>query len=137
MVIEWNDNLCIGYLEIDVQHRLLFDKFNSFLAAYEANGSSEEALRLFWFLEAYALTHFRDEEKLMLQIGFPDYISHCAKHQAFMGQVEALKERIRVDGLTKDLVSTMTTFITSWLVEHISTADRAISTFAGNSPFRV
>lgn len=134
MSVEWQESLSIGVLEVDIQHRLLFDKFNSFLTAHQANTESGEGLfRLFWFLEAYAMTHFKDEEKLMQQVGFPDYLRHRELHQAFAAEIGRLKERLQKEGATQSLVSTMTTFITGWLVNHISTMDRAIGQFVNKS----
>ena len=133
MQVEWKDDLNIGVLEIDIQHKLLFDKFNGFLSAYNAKKDTDETLRMFWFLEAYAITHFKEEEKLMQQIFFPDYLAHRNKRQAFIDQINKLKERLKVEGLTQSLVSSMTGFITSWLIEHISTMDRAIGDFVNRS----
>ena len=133
MQVEWKDELNIGVLEIDVQHKLLFEKFNGFLNAYDSQKDTEEVLRLFWFLEAYAVTHFRDEEKVMQQIFFPDYIVHKKKHQEFIDRIDDLKERLKTEGLTQSIVSNMTAFITAWLIEHISTMDRSIGEFANRS----
>ncbi|BCG48123.1 Hemerythrin domain protein [Citrifermentans bremense] len=137
MAIEWQDNLSIGVLEIDIQHKLLFDKFNSFLDAYQSDGNTEGTLRMFWFLEAYAVTHFKEEEKLMQQLAFPAFHAHRQKHGAFIENVNQLKERLKVEGLSQALVTTMTNFITSWLVQHISTEDRAIGTFVNKNAGRV
>ncbi|GAW65536.1 hemerythrin [Geoanaerobacter pelophilus] len=137
MAIEWQDNLSIGVLEIDIQHKLLFDKFNSFLDAYQSDGNTEGTLRMFWFLEAYAVTHFKEEEKLMQQLAFPTFHSHRQKHEAFIENVNQLKERLKVEGLSQALVTTLTSFITSWLVQHISTEDRAIGTFVNQKAGRV
>lgn len=132
-MVDWNDNLLIGVLEVDVQHKLLFDKFNGFLNAYQAKKDQDEIMRMFWFLEAYAVTHFNEEEKLMQQVGFPDYLAHRDKHQAFIEQVNELKERIKVEGFSGGIVSSMTGFITNWLINHISTADRAIGQFINST----
>lgn len=133
MLVQWRDDLCIGMLEVDVQHKLLFDKFNAFVEAYQSNQSTDEIMRMFWFLEAYAVTHFKDEEKLMQQVRFPDYETHQARHLAFIDQINALKERLKTEGLTQNLVSTMTGFITNWLIDHISTMDRAIGRFVNTT----
>jgi hemerythrin len=137
VAIEWQDNLSIGVLEIDIQHKLLFDKFNTFLNAYQSDGNTEGTLRMFWFLEAYAVTHFKEEEKLMQQVAFPAFPAHRQKHQAFIENVNQLKERLRVEGLSQALVTNLTSFITSWLVQHISTEDRAIGAFVNQSAGRV
>ena len=129
MKIEWHEYLAVGVAEIDRQHRQLFDKFNSFLTACDADQGDEEVSRLFWFLTAYVATHFADEERLQKEIGFPDYLAHREQHQAFTGKVVELKERLAGEGPTGEFFSTVTLFMTGWLIEHISGMDRAIGRF--------
>ena len=128
-VIEWQDELSVGVLEIDIQHKLLFQKFNAFIAAYQTEPESEGLYRLFWFLEAYAVTHFTEEEKQMQRVGYPDYLKHRACHLAFAGEIGRLKERLRVEGATQSVIYTIKSFISGWLVDHISTVDREIGRF--------
>lgn len=133
MLVQWNENLGIGVLEIDIQHKLLFDKFNAFVEAYQSRQSTDEIMRMFWFLEAYAITHFKEEERLMQQIRFPNFHPHHEQHLAFINEISRLKERLKTEGVTDDLAATMASFITKWLIEHISTMDRAIGRFV-NQP---
>jgi len=128
-LVEWQENLSIGVLEIDIQHKLLFEKFNSFLQACQSEAEGDTVHRLFWFLEAYAVTHFNNEEKLMQELGYPDFVAHRKQHQEFAGEVGRIKERLKNEGATQSLVSSMTMFISSWLVQHISNMDRAIGHF--------
>jgi hemerythrin len=130
MKVEWGEYLSVGSPEIDDQHKLLFDKFNALLAACENGSSAEEVNRLFTFLATYVVTHFSDEERLMLRIGFPDLPKHREMHQDFIRQVDALKERLVDEGPTRSLVSSLTLTINGWLIEHISRMDRAIGRFA-------
>ena len=129
MKIEWPEYLSVGVAEIDHQHRQLFAKFNEFLAACEAGEGTEEVGRLFWFLGAYAATHFADEERLQKRIGFPDYPKHREQHLAFARQAAGLKERLANERPTRELISTVTLTMTGWLIEHISGMDRAIGRF--------
>jgi hemerythrin len=129
MLIEWQDSLCIGVLEIDLQHKLLFEKFNAFLAACEAHTEADGIYRLFWFLEAYTLTHFAEEEKLMQQVAYPDVKKHKAQHEGFTAKLADLKQRLRAEGPTDSLVAHMGDFIGGWLVGHICSMDRALAAF--------
>ena len=129
MKIEWNEYLSVGVAEIDNQHKQLFDKFNAFLAACDADKGSEEVSRLFWFLDAYIATHFADEENLQKRIGFPDYPKHREQHQEFTRKLAELKERLQTEGPSRSLVSTATLTMTGWLIEHINRMDRAIGLF--------
>lgn len=128
-MVEWQDSLSVGVLEVDIQHKLLFEKFNAFLAACEAQTETDGIYRLFWFLEAYAITHFTEEEKLMQRVGYPDLVAHREKHREFAAEVGGLKERLKSEGPTPTLVSTITSFVSSWLFNHISHADRAIGRY--------
>jgi len=125
-VIEWQDCLSVGVLEIDIQHKLLFERFNSFLQACQSEADHDKVHRLFWFLEAYAVTHFSEEEKLMQESGFPDLPRHRKQHEEFAAEIARVKERLRSEGPSPTLVSGLTTFISDWLVRHISQMDRAI-----------
>lgn len=129
MKVEWGEYLSVGVAEIDSQHRLLFDKFNAFLAAREKGLSAEEVNRLFSFLGTYVITHFSDEERLMQRLGFPDLQRHREAHQEFARRVAALKERLEKEGPTQSLVTTSSLFINGWLIEHIARMDRAIGRF--------
>lgn len=125
-MIEWQDCLSVGVLEIDIQHKLLFERFNSFLQACQSEADQDKVHRLFWFLEAYAVTHFTEEEKLMQASGFPDLAMHRKQHQEFAAEIARIKERLRLEGPSPTLVSSLTGFISDWLSRHISQMDRAI-----------
>lgn len=129
MRIEWQEYLAVGVAEIDHQHKRLFDKFNALLAACEEDRGAEELNRLFWFLDAYVATHFKDEERLMQRLAFPDYTRHREQHLVFTRQIAALKERLKHEGTTPGLISTVSLTMTGWLIEHISGMDRAIGRF--------
>jgi hemerythrin len=126
---EWDENLSIGVLEIDIQHKLLFEKYNAFLAACHAEMEADAIYRLLWFVEAYALTHFREEEDLMQRIGYPDYQIHREQHLKFCEDLGKLKESLRNDGPTQNIMLNMSAFISRWLIDHISNMDMAIGRF--------
>ena len=128
-MVQWQENLCIGILEIDIQHKLLFEKFGGFLQACQLQADSDTVHRLFWFLEAYAVSHFNDEEKLMQGIAYPDYLPHRKQHLGFVDEIARIKTRLRDEGPTQGLVAGMTLFIGNWLIQHISNMDRAIGRF--------
>jgi hemerythrin len=133
-VIEWQPSLSVGVLEIDIQHKLLFERFNNFVQACESQADQETVHRLFWFLEAYAVTHFAEEEKLMQQVGYPEYPRHRQQHETFVAEVAKVKERLKSEGPTQELVASMTHFISGWLLQHISVMDHAIGEYVNRHP---
>lgn len=131
--MEWSEDLAIGVLEVDIQHKLLIENFNAFLAACYAGVGAEKINQMFWFLQGYAATHFRDEEKLMLETGYPDYQKHKAQHLEFTAEVGKMTERLKKEGPTDALVSELSQYVNGWLVKHISYMDRAIGLFIAKS----
>jgi hemerythrin len=130
MKIEWQDFLSVGVPEIDHQHKLLFGKFNALLAAWVEGKGAHEVNQLFKFLDAYMVAHFDDEEHLMQRIGFPEASQHRQVHIAFIRQVASFKDRLRLEGPTEELVTSVNMTMTKWLIKHISSMDRAIGRFA-------
>ncbi|GFO57096.1 hemerythrin [Geomonas sp. Red276] len=128
-MVQWQESLSIGVLDVDIQHKLLFEKFNDFLLACDAHLDHEAIYRLFWFVEAYAVTHFSREEALMKELNYPGMAGHREMHRRFSEQVADFKEQLKNEGPTPVLVAAIKDFIAQWLVEHISTVDKGIGTF--------
>ena len=126
MKIEWDETLSVGVAEIDDQHKLIFDKYNAFSAACKDERGAEKLNELLWFLGSYVATHFAEEERLMLRIGFADYTKHHEMHTAFAQEFNAFMENFSKEGPSPELVSTVRSFIKNWLVEHIAVMARAI-----------
>ncbi len=129
MKLQWDKHLSVGVSEIDQQHKLLIEKFNRFMLACKQQRGNDEVYRLFSFLDAYVVTHFADEERLMQRIGYPDYNKHREKHLEFRTKVVSFKERLKNEGPTQLLIPSAGLLMTGWLIEHISGMDRAIGKF--------
>jgi hemerythrin len=129
MPLEWNDSLSIGVAEIDDQHKELFKRFARVLDACTKGQGSDEVRSLLLFLDEYVRIHFRDEERLQLEIGFPEYGEHRRQHLAFIEQVAALEETVLADGATLSVITRANNMLTDWLVHHISRMDRKIGEF--------
>ena len=129
MKIEWQNSLSVGVAEIDNQHKLLFGKFNALLSAWVDGKGANEVTQLFKFLDAYMITHLADEERLMLRIGFLEVHHHREIHLAFTRQVATFRDRLRLEGPTPNLVTSVNMTMTKWLIKHISGMDRAIGRF--------
>ena len=126
MKIEWDESLSVGIAEIDDQHKLIFDKYNTFSAACRDGHGSEQLNKLLWYLGSYVATHFADEERLMQRVGFADYARHHEMHTEFAREYNALMENFSKEGPSRELVSKVREFIKNWLIGHISEMDRAL-----------
>lgn len=126
-MILWRDELSVGVEQIDAQHKELLQQFDQLLSACRQGKGSEEVLHLLDFLDEYVVTHFHDEEQLQKQSGFPDFDEHHREHQAFVGKLEELKNRMHNDGsVLLDHVLDANKMLLDWLIRHISVRDRAV-----------
>lgn len=129
MTLNWSKTLSTDISEIDEQHRELFDRFNSFLAAMAPEKREEELQETFKFLEEYIITHFSMEEGFMEQFQYPEIKAHKALHKDFIEKLTSLKEKSEKEGATLSIMVEMNRFISNWLIQHISTVDKELGAF--------
>lgn len=123
-IIQWQDSYKIGHDSTDRQHR----KLVSMIAALQqaiVDGNAEEATSLtLKELVDYTQYHFRDEEKLMTEIGFADIEHHKFLHRQMLEQVIQILTDIKSGKPfnAPDLVD----YLTHWLTSHIVAEDGKI-----------
>lgn len=123
MSFHWTESLAVGHRTIDDQHRELIDRFRGLLEACKAGKGKEKVAELFGFLDAYALSHFRAEEKLMAEHGYPGLLEHKSQHAWFVGKLAELKGTLQADGPSFHLVIAANQTLLDWIVEHIRSTD--------------
>ncbi|MDR3684274.1 MAG: bacteriohemerythrin, partial [Geothrix sp.] len=114
--LSWHDRYRLGHAEIDAQHQRLFDVVNHFDDVIEMNMPAELG-RILEDLLASATEHFRSEEAVMAQIGFPGRSGHCKMHEELLGQLRQMQARMKAGG---DVSSkSVARFLVDWLTYHI------------------
>lgn len=118
----WKESFRIGDDLIDGQHETFFHM----LAEAEESlvrGSAEGVGRHLNFLAAYAVMHFRDEERLMSLSHYPGLEEHRRIHQAFVARVANLLRTYETDpgAVTAQQILPM---IRDWLAFHIMGMDK-------------
>ncbi|MCB1889442.1 MAG: hemerythrin family protein [Rhodocyclaceae bacterium] len=121
-ILEWSPELELGLGGIDDQHRQLVELTNALRMCI----GREELGRILDALAHHTETHFREEEQLMADSGFPGLAAHQANHRAFSRRVSDARRRHGA-GEWVDISSMR--LIQSWLVEHLERADREFGAF--------
>ena len=121
----WNPEWDTGVELIDEQHRQLLAQFDRLLAAVRVKGQVQQLGSLVGFLADYVELHFRSEESLMAEVGFPDLARHQVLHNEMRARVEAVREDFAQSPgiVTLELLE----FLTHWLINHISVEDRRLA----------
>lgn len=125
MTFEWKEIYSVGIKEIDRDHKKIFDYINCLSNDSGYNKKKECFDDIIKGLKEYVEYHFSKEEKIMLKIRFPDFISHKSKHQIFIDKLSELENK------SKDfvLVEGMNTFLKDWMIDHILGSDMEYAKF--------
>lgn len=129
MAIEWTPALAVGVDKIDQQHRMLFQKVNELIEACNQGKGKDAVTELLGFLSDYVIFHFRDEEKLMQEHKYPDYVQHKALHDGFIKGLDELNDQLEREGPGLALVLKTNRVVVDWLINHISKKDKAVGEY--------
>jgi hemerythrin-like metal-binding protein len=120
MKIEWQDSYRTGNDRIDQQHEVLIEYANS---VFEMSGLAGQRLAIMQ-LYAHLRTHLADEEALMRESKFPDYMSHRHLHIDMLARMNTISASIGRRQATDEEVHV---FITKWVLVHFATEDAKIA----------
>jgi len=122
--IPWKKEYSVNIQELDEQHKLLIQMINDLHGLIVRKSNPGAVCEVLERLIHYTRTHFDDEETLMRNSDFPGYEAHKARHDQFIGEVEALERRAKISQGSEQLVGMEMLFkLKDWLVDHIVVMD--------------
>lgn len=127
----WKDSFNIGVDEIDDQHKIFLDYVNDCYNAACRDNQSRVMDATIYDLKVYAQTHFRFEEGLMRERGYPELENQVKEHMYFESQVEEL-ERANAEGNQRTTESLLQ-FLRDWFLKHILEHDKKLTSFLTKS----
>ncbi len=130
MAIGWTEDLSVGVELIDQQHKTWFEKANQLFEAGKAGKAKDYIERMFLFLDDYTKMHFRDEERYMQSIRYPEYDAQKKMHTNFIAELDKLKKEYKESGGNIVVIINANQMIVNWLVNHISMQDKKIGVYA-------
>ena len=131
MALAWDPALLTGNRQIDDQHERIYQIFHDLRAVIDGPRGVEEARRVLGALSLYVVAHFRLEEDLMAQSGYPALELHRAEHDSLRLQAEALVDRFNAGGM---LPMELLDFMERWLDGHVRGQDRPMVQFLLSPP---
>ncbi len=129
MAVGWTDDLSVGVNLVDEQHKIWFEKAGQLFEAGKNGQAKEFVGQMLDFLDDYTKKHFKDEEKYMLSIKYPEYDRQKSLHTAFIGELDKLKKEFRESGGNIVVVLNANQMVIDWLVKHISNEDKKIGVY--------
>jgi hemerythrin len=130
--MEWTEDLSVGVDEIDSQHRELFSRINDLVDAIKHARCKYTIGGTIKFLEDYAVTHFREEERCMLEHHYEGYRQQKAQHELFLRSLSDLKKMLeapKVEGSFYELSVITNQVVVDWILDHIIKVDKRLGRF--------
>lgn len=119
--VDWNHDIEVGIEEIDEQHHNLVKLFNAVEGLRKEGKLAKNANKIIYTLLSFAKFHFRTEETLMLENGYPEYEKQKKEHDKLIEKVSNLKEKVE-NGKNVDYFS-IYNFLIEWFPHHTRVHD--------------
>ncbi len=125
--LDWRDEFTVDVSWLDEEHAEMFDLLNEIHANVQAE---ETHFRLHYLLDrliSCTESHFAEEERKMLQLGYPDYENHRLQHKVLLNEIRLLQTAYREDYVS--LSSEALAHMKTWLTKHIAGLDTDLARF--------
>lgn len=117
-VTQWSSLIEVGIPDIDAQHRQLFE----LAASFAGQGDEIRIMKSLAILCEYAKVHLRDEEAMLVTIGYPDIEAHRDAHSEFRRMLRELLQDARTLSLD-GIANRVDRLINGWFYNHIMHVD--------------
>jgi len=104
--IDWDQSFCVGHAMVDDQHKEFLDLFNKMELLFPADTGIQyqnHRLSILKTLMEFTEKHFRLENKLMQEYGYPDVHNHWRSHKNFDINIYTLYRRALAGEFVSDL----------------------------------
>lgn len=125
---EWDSKFVSGSKVIDNDHKKLVELINELYTEMSSGDGKNIAGSIISQLADYSEYHFKNEEKLMKDIAYPDFEKHKAQHKTFAKKVSSFVKKTKKDTISIEVAS----FLKEWMTKHILSADKEFVNYMKN-----
>ena len=133
-VVEWSDAIAMNIPMVDHDHRILLELINQIANSENANDPTAVKFVLDELVN-YTNFHFKREEDVLAEVGYPDLDEHRQLHSEMIAEVIDLQRRF--DDRNDSVGGELSQFLAMWLVNHIMYEDRRYRPFVVNQSPRI
>ena len=125
MLIVWKENFAIDRGVIDADHKFLVGGLNDIIAKLNNGAQAGEFRRLTQHVRYFAELHFKREERLQEQCGYPGLAEHREEHRLLLRGLDAFLAAfaaLPADATLADAREAKS-FLYRWILGHILQSD--------------
>ncbi len=122
---KWDAKFSVGIDSIDNQHKKIIELINELYGAFVDKRTDDIMGRILHEMADYAIYHFKYEENLLEQSGYPLTAKHIEEHDAFNLKVNEFKAKSALGKF--QITFTVLNYLKDWLANHILINDAKYS----------
>ena len=119
----WKSEYCIGHFPTDNEHKELISLANKVIHFSDTGEDVQKIRGALKALLQYTVIHFRNEEKYMKRLGYPEIAHHKKCHAELIAR---LNDVMAENSNMNDLVHRLKRLMVVWVIEHIINEDLRI-----------
>lgn len=125
--IEWKDRYSVGIIEIDAQHKKLFQLYNNLIEAMHQGVGIKELGKALDELLEYSVWHFMTEENYMEKYKYPELENHKKIHNEFREKFYKIHKDFHEGKpvITQEVVE----YLRDWIKNHVLYTDQKYAPF--------
>lgn len=124
--MNWTDSLSVDVVSLDQEHQALADALDDLFGTLRRNGDRDRFIAGIDGVIGMVAAHFTHEERVMRNIGLPDYESHCRLHRALMEEIRTFRTE-QAASFDPAAMEPAEQFLRFWLYRHIIAEDHKIA----------
>jgi hemerythrin len=117
--IHWNSYYSVGEPSLDAQHQQIIEMINNLFTEVQESSESQSVKSILDRLVQYTFDHFKHEEEIMEEVGYPALQAHRELHDKMRQRTLDLRMHWN-DVAAHDLLH----FLKVWWLEHIQDEDK-------------
>jgi hemerythrin-like metal-binding protein len=93
-LVRWDTDLSIGNPVIDAQDRAIFRLVNEIDELWRCGASAAQLRRIADTASRVLEVHFRCEERMLAEVGYPDLARHAAEHREMLDDLASIRAQL-------------------------------------------
>ncbi len=126
-ILQWNDSLRVNIHQIDEHHKQRVNYVNALYGAMMEGGNKQATGKILGDLINYTSKHFKDEEDLFDQYGYPETDQHKRMYKELVTKVLDFQKQFELGAAGLDI--SLMEFLKDCLVNHIMKTDKRYVAF--------
>lgn len=123
----WQDIYKLGIEKVDIQHQKLVELISDLLELVILENNHQKIEDILNELIKYTEYHFAEEEKLMIELNFPNFEVHKKIHQSFVEKINEFYAKYSRGEIALEIQ--ILNYLKTWLINHILITDKEFANF--------